>query len=172
MVDAEPIASGAEPGIFASFRIAVPPEVTELDLLDGIQIMRRQVGRPRLIEICSASIEVADSQHTFGTLLGESGEQRFPVRDFRAEVRHVDADQTQHGKIDTDHTVRLGQSRVDRPMFAEGVPGSDKHTVPTRRWYQRRCVSITECPQGGTKPLCRLASAIFGKNRDISVMTL
>jgi hypothetical protein len=57
-------------------------------------------------------------------------------------------------------------------MFAEGVPGGDKHTVPTRRWYQRRRVSITQCPQGGTKPMCRLASAIFGKNRDISVVML
>src|SRR5215831_17913920 len=44
--NAEPITSSAELGIFASFRVAVPPRVAEPDLLDGIQTMRRLVGRP------------------------------------------------------------------------------------------------------------------------------
>ena len=82
------------------------------------------------------------------------------------------------GQVGWGKTVGMIASLISVDMYEPATirrtvaKGGDKHTVSTRRWYQRRRVSITECPQGGTEPLCRQASAIFGKHRDIGVVTL
>jgi hypothetical protein len=55
---------------------------------------------------------------------------------------------------------------------AKGAPGGDEHTIAVRRWDECRCVAIAERMQGCTKSRCRRASAIFGKNHDIGVVTL
>src|SRR5215813_13277795 len=102
MVDTESITSGAKPGVFASLWIAVTPQVAKPDLLNRIHIMRCRVDRPRLVEICTTGIEVADGQCAVSTLRREASDQRFPIRDFREQVRHVDADEPERGEIDTD----------------------------------------------------------------------
>jgi hypothetical protein len=78
----------------------------------------------------------------------------------------------ERGEIDTDHPVGLGQSHVDSAVSAKGAPGGDEHIVAAGRWDKRRCVVIAERMQGCTKPRCRRAPAIFGKNHDIGVVTL
>src|SRR6516164_4378232 len=103
MINAESIIPRAEPGVFASVWIAVPPQIAKPDLLDRIHIMRGRVDRPRLVEICTTSIKVADGQCTISAGRREGRDQRFPIRDFRAQVRHVDADEVEveRGEIDT-----------------------------------------------------------------------
>ena len=90
MVDAEPIVPRAEPGVFALVWIAVPPQVAKPDLLDRIHIMCGRV-------VGTALIEVADGQRTFSARRGERGDQRVPIEDFREQVRHVDAEEPEHG---------------------------------------------------------------------------
>src|ERR1700747_3081277 len=51
VVDAEPVPPGAEPGIFAKFRIAAAPQVAKPDLGDPIHVMRGSVNGARLVEI-------------------------------------------------------------------------------------------------------------------------
>src|SRR5216683_1371680 len=91
MVDAEPVTPGAEPGIFMAIGIAASPQVTEPDLLDRIHVMGCRVDRPRLVEICATGVEVADGQRMGSGLRREGGDQRFPIRDLREQVRHVNA---------------------------------------------------------------------------------
>jgi len=100
------------------------------------------------------------------------GDQGFPVRDLREQIRHVDADEPEHGEIDTDHPIRLGQFHFEGAVFAKGAPGGDEHTVAAGRWEKGRCVSIAESMQSCTQPQGGRASAIFGKNHDIGVVTL
>ena len=154
MVDAEPIIPRAKPGVFASVRIAVPPQVAKPDLLYCIHIMCGRVDRPRLVEICTARIEVADGQRTISTRRGEGGDQRFSIGDLHEQVRHIDAEELERREIDTDHSVRLGQSRVDGAAVSKRAPGRDEHTVAARRWDKRGCVSIAERVQGRDKPRC------------------
>src|SRR5262245_7429170 len=144
MVDTESITSGAKPGVFASLWIAVTLQVVKPDLFDRIHIMRSRVDRPRLVEMCSTSIKVADGQCSGCALRGECSDQGFPVRDLREQIRHVDADEPEHGEIDTDHPIRLGQSHFEGPVFAKGAPGGDEHTVAAGRWEKGRCVSIAD----------------------------
>src|SRR5215469_2765741 len=144
MVDTESITSGAKPRVFASLWIAVTPQVVKPDLLDRIHIMRCRVDRPRLVEICATSIKVADGQCTVSAQRREASDQRFPIRDFRAQVRHVDTDEAKRGEIDTDHPIGLGQSNVDGAVSAKAAPGGDEHTVAAGRWDKRRCVAIAE----------------------------
>src|SRR5262249_61922467 len=59
MVDAEPIIPRAEPGVFASVWIAVPPQIAKPDLLDRIHVMRCCVDRPHLDEKSATTIKVA-----------------------------------------------------------------------------------------------------------------
>src|SRR5258708_24302113 len=123
MVDTEPITSGAKPGVFASVWIAVTPQVAKPNLLDRIHIMRCSIDRPRLVEISATSIKVADGQRSGSALRGECSDQGFPVRDLREPVRPVDADDPEHGEIDADHPIRLGQSHFDGAAFVKGAPG-------------------------------------------------
>src|SRR5436190_23306843 len=85
MIDAEPIMPRAEPGVFASVWIAVPPQIAKPDLLDRIHVMRCRVDGPCLVEICATGIKVADSQCTVSARRREGSDQRFPIRDFRAQ---------------------------------------------------------------------------------------
>src|SRR5215813_1523424 len=62
MIDAEAIIPRAEPGVFASVWIAVPPQIAKPYLLDRIHIMRCRVDCPRLVEICPTSNKVTDGQ--------------------------------------------------------------------------------------------------------------
>src|SRR5215831_10420832 len=172
MVDAEPIIPRTKPGVFASVWMAVPPQVAKPDLLDRIHITCGRVDRPRLVEICTTGIEVADGQCAVSAPRGEAGDQRFPIRDFREQVRHVDANEPERGEIDTDHPVRLGQSHIDGAVVSKRAAGGDEHTLAAGRWDKRRYVSIAERMQGCANPQCRLAAAIFGKNHDIGVVTL
>jgi hypothetical protein len=63
----------------------------------------------------------------------EGSDQRFPIGDFREQVRHVDAEEPERVEIDTDHPVRLGQSHLNGAMSVKGAPGSHKHAVAAGR---------------------------------------
>ena len=106
------------------------------------------------------------------TVRGEGSHQRFPIRDFRAQVRHGDADEPECGEIDTDHPIGLGQSEIDGTVFAKEVPGSNEHSIAAGRWDKCRSVPIAERMQGRTKPRRRRPPAIFGENHDIGVVLL
>src|SRR5215471_7739066 len=129
-----PFVPRAEPGVFAPVWIAVPPQIAKPDLLYRIHIMRCRVDRPRLVEICATSIKVADGQCSVSARRREGSDQRFPIRDFRAQVWHVDADEAERGEIDTDHPIGLGQSHVQSAVSSKEAPGGDEHTVAAGRW--------------------------------------
>jgi hypothetical protein len=131
-----------------------------------------RVDRPRLVEICATGVEVADGQRMASALRGEGGDQRFPIRNFREEVRHVDAAESERGEIDANHPVGLGQSHIDGTVFAKGTAGGDQHTVATGRWDKRRRVSVAKCVQSCAQSRRRRAPPIFGKNQYIGVLTL
>src|SRR5215469_13603251 len=152
MVDPKSITSGAKPGVFAALWIAVTPQVVKPDPLDRIHIVRCRVDRPRLVEICSTSIKVANGQCWGCAVRGECSDQGFPVRDLRELIRHVYADEPEHGEINTDHPIRLGQSHFEGAVFVNGAPGGDEHTVAAGRWKKGRCVSIAESMQSCTQP--------------------
>src|ERR1700756_3680878 len=172
MVNAKYIIPRAKPGIFASLWIAVPPQIMKPDLLECIHVMCCRVDRPRLVDIGATSIKVANGQCTARALQGEGGDQRFPIRDLREEVRHVDADEPECLEIDTDHPIGFGQPRADGAVFAKGAPGGDQHTVAAGRWEESGCVRIAERMQGSTKPQGRRTAATFGKNHDRGIVTL
>jgi hypothetical protein len=62
MVDAEPIISPAKPGVFASVRIEVPPEVMKPRSGRSHRYMRGRVDRLCFLEMGAIGIEVADGQ--------------------------------------------------------------------------------------------------------------
>jgi len=171
MVDAKPVIPGAEPGIFASAWITVPPQIAKPDLLDRIHVMCCRVDCSRLVDIGATSIKIADSQCSAGALRGEGRNQRVPIRDLCQQVRHIDADEPERLKIDTDHPIGFGQPRADGAVFVKWTPSGDQHTVAASRWEESGCMPIAEQMQGCTKPRRRRTAAIFGKNHDLGVVT-
>src|SRR5215470_6448885 len=112
MVDAEPVTLGAKTGVFTSLWVALTPQVAKPNSLDRIHIMRCPIDRSRLVEICATSIKVADGQCTVSALRRERGDKRLPIRDFREQVWHIDADEPEFGEMDTYHSIGLGHPDI------------------------------------------------------------
>jgi hypothetical protein len=97
----------------------------------------------RLVEVGAAGVEVADGKGVPAGL-AQGGDQHLPVGDFREEVRHVDADQPEHGELNSDHAVGLRQAAIDLAVVAERATGGDQHTAAARWRCEGRRMPIAE----------------------------
>jgi hypothetical protein len=137
VIDAKPIAAMAVPGELPPFGKPVAPDILEAGRQDFVQKRRRAVSRTRFVEEGPAGIEIADRQSVPPGMWPGCFDQSFPVRNFRFQVGHIDAEHPHTGDSDGQHAPRLRHMLGHMVNRAGLAACGDQHTIANAWRFHR-----------------------------------